>query len=468
MKTFIIEYQNLETRLDVDFYNPLYTKLENIIKSKTNTVLGDYIVELSGGATPPKNVQSNYSDSKNGIPFLRVQNIKEAGLDLSDVRYISKETHNNKLKRSQLNEGDLVVTITGRIASSTVIPNNFIGNINQHSVRIKTKNKESAYVIATYLNSSVGQKLALRRTTGGTRPALDYKALKSIPVVFNPKIVNIMQSAYQKKQELEQEAEKLAKNNYKLLLEKLSLNFALPEQEKAFAVSVDDIVENRIDPMFYSNVKNYIIQTITDSKYTVKPLGELIIGSLAGYWGNDETKKKENEIAVNVVRNTNFDNKINLNLENIAVRYVEPSRIENRKLSKGDLLIEKSGGSPAQPVGRVCLWDKDFPEDYIFSNFLQKISIDQEQCLPEYLFVYLRALYSIGLMEYFQNQTTGIKNLIWEEFVGSPIILPTLGVQRELAEFVLNRNKEIIKLEEKAETILEQAKAQVEEILLNR
>ena len=275
-----------------------------------------------------------------------------------------------------------------------------------------------------------------------------------------------MQSAYKKKQELEQKAEKLSKNNYKLLLEKLSLKSILPKQEKAFVVSIDDVVENRIDPMFYSNVKNYIIQTIRNSKNTVKPLSELIVDSSAGYWGNDETKKREKEVAVNVVRNTNFDNKINLDLEDVAVRYVEPSKIENRKLSEGDLLIEKSGGSPAQPVGRVCLWNIDLPEDYIFSNFLQKITIDKEQCLPEYLFVYLRALYNIGLMEYFQNQTTGIKNLIWEEFISSPIILPSFSVQKELAEFVLDRNKEILRLEEKADKTMKQAKAQIEKIIL--
>lgn len=310
------------------------------------------------------------------------------------------------------------------------------------------------------------------KTTGSTgRRRLDREIFESLTIPYpekpvREKIVNILDSAYQKKQVLEQEAERLAKNNYKLLLEKLSLNFVLPKQQKAFVVSIDDVVENRIDPMFYSNVKNYIIQTISNSKNTVKPLSELIVDSSAGYWGNDETKKKENEIEINVVRNTNFDNKINLNLEDVAIRYVEPSKIESRKLNRGDLLIEKSGGSPAQPVGRVCLWDKDIAEDYIFSNFLQKITIDTEQCLPEYIFVYLRALYNIGLMEYFQNQTTGIKNLIWEEFIGSPIVLPELSVQRELAEFVLERNNEIIRLEEKADKTLAQAKAQVEEIIL--
>lgn len=472
MKTFITTLNDIKTRLDTDYYHPIYTELEEKVAKDNSAILSDYIENLSGGATPSsKKKDVYYTDNPNeGIPFIRVQNLSQAGLKVDDVKYITPLVHNGMLQRSQSNGGDLLVKITGvgRMAVSSVVPENYECNINQHIVRIKTKDRKTSEVLATYLNTDIGEKLASRRSTGGTRPALDYEALKSIPIVFDPKIVDIMQSAYQKKQELEREAEKLAKNNYKLFLEKLSLDFDLPKQQQAFVVSIDNVEGNRIDPMFYSNVKNYILRTITDSSKTVKPLSEIIVDSSAGYWGNDETKKKEKEVAVNVVRNTNFDNKINLDLEDVAIRYVEPSKIKNRKLSKGDLLIEKSGGSPAQPVGRVCLWDREMSEEYIFSNFLQKISIDQEQCLPEYLFVYLRALYNIGLMEYFQNQTTGIKNLIWEEFIGSPIILPTLSVQKELAGFVLDRNKEIIRLEEKAEKTIEQAKAQVEEIILGK
>ena len=49
-------------------------------------------------------------------------------------------------------------------------------------------------------------------------------------------------------------------------------------------------------------------------------------------------------------------------------------------------MIEKSGGSPAQPVGRVAFVD-DLPFDkpVIFSNFLQKIRIAGDSFFPEYV-----------------------------------------------------------------------------------
>src|SRR2546421_320830 len=103
---------------------------------------------------------------------------------LNDLRYINQETHQKYLNRSQIKGGDLLVKITGvgRMAVSSVVPEGFEGNTNQHLVVIKTKDFETSEVLATFLNTDIGEKLASRRATGGTRPALDYSALKSIPI----------------------------------------------------------------------------------------------------------------------------------------------------------------------------------------------------------------------------------------------------------------------------------------------
>ena len=52
-------------------------------------------------------------------------------------------------------------------------------------VVIKTWSSELSEYLANYLNLDIIEKLATRRATGGTRPALDYKALKSIPIIEN-------------------------------------------------------------------------------------------------------------------------------------------------------------------------------------------------------------------------------------------------------------------------------------------
>lgn len=214
---------DLRGRLDPYYYYPEFLELEKQVLKNTKKTLGDYIISISSGATPNRSQDDElYSDCKEGIPFLRVQNISEEGLNLDDVKYITKDVHENLLKRSQVKPGNVLVTITGRIASSCVVPEGFEGNINQHSVVIHTKDLETSKCISTYLNSYAGRKLALRRASGGSRPALDYKAIKSIPVILNSKLVLIMEKAYSKKKELEQNAEKTL-TNAKLNIEKIIL-----------------------------------------------------------------------------------------------------------------------------------------------------------------------------------------------------------------------------------------------------
>lgn len=173
-------------RFDTFFHFPFVDKLESQVRQHHPRRLGEFILFMSGGATPLKDGGDLYytEDASEGVPFLRVQNIQPDGLSLDDVVFINRKTHETSLKRSQVVGGDLLVTITGRIASACVAPKDFEGNINQHSVLIRTGDVETNRYLALYLNSFLGQKLALRRTTGGTRPALDYRSLRSIPVAF--------------------------------------------------------------------------------------------------------------------------------------------------------------------------------------------------------------------------------------------------------------------------------------------
>ena len=149
----------------------------------------------------------------------------------------------------------MLVTITGRIASASVAPKGFEGNINQHSVVIKTGSKEVSEILACYLNSSVGQKLALRNTTGGTRPALDYPALLSIPIIYDKRILDITKKVVEQKKQNEAEAEKLLTSVDDYLLKELGITLPTPPENilknRIFRVSIRKISGNRFDSPFY-------------------------------------------------------------------------------------------------------------------------------------------------------------------------------------------------------------------------
>lgn len=57
----------------------------------------------------------------NGIPFLRSTNIKPYRVDNQDIRYISTRFH-ERLSKSSLTPGDVVVVRTGAPGTAAVIP----------------------------------------------------------------------------------------------------------------------------------------------------------------------------------------------------------------------------------------------------------------------------------------------------------------------------------------------------------
>lgn len=158
-------------------YEHIVDDLKNHIKIVD---FGDVIESIAGGATPLRANEEHYTDS--GIKFLRIQNITAFGFDFSDVKYITETVHNNLLKRSQLAENDLLMTITGRIGTSVVVASSCLpANINQHIVRIRLKQGVNPNFAAAYLNSTVGLLFSNRSVTGTTRVALDYESIKKIP-----------------------------------------------------------------------------------------------------------------------------------------------------------------------------------------------------------------------------------------------------------------------------------------------
>ncbi|MBL8099817.1 MAG: restriction endonuclease subunit S [Anaerolineales bacterium] len=201
-------------RQDVTYYKPYYEKLVNSLnKSKFPKIpLEDISPDLVGGATPTRGDTELYAED--GIKFLRILNIGENEIILEDLNYIKEIVHNGELKRSQLAENDVLMTITGRVGTSAVVSIDILpANINQHIVRMRITHQECLpEYLAIYLNSSIGKALSNRGVTGGTRIALDYEVIKKIQIPLPPqkvqeKIIKELHSLQSQARQLRQEAE---------------------------------------------------------------------------------------------------------------------------------------------------------------------------------------------------------------------------------------------------------------------
>lgn len=157
-----------------------------------------------------------------------------------------------------------------------------------------------------------------------------------------------------------------------------------------------------------------------------------------GLW---TAKKKPSRIA-KVVRNTNFRNGGRFDFSDVAEIEVEERQLASRLLEPGDLLLERSGGGPTQPVGRVMFFDGE--GEFSFSNFTTRIRTKSADKLdPIYLWRYLNYLYDSGFTERLQKQTTGIRNLIFSEYKEIQIPLPPVEDQSKIAERIEKQFKKI-------------------------
>lgn len=185
--------------------------------------------------------------------------------------------------------------------------------------------------------------------------------------------------------------------------------------------------------------------------WEIKKLEE-VCEFINGLW----TGKKPPFQTVGVIRNTNFTKDFVLDDTSIVYLEVEQSQFKKRKLQFGDIILEKSGGGPKQPVGRVIIFNKT-EGDFSFSNFTSVIRIKNNNELDfNFLHKLLVHEYISGATEKMQSHSTGIRNLKFDEYKGIEIPLPPLPEQ-----------KRIVAILDKAFTAIARAKANAEQNLKN-
>ena len=159
---------------------------------------------------------------------------------------------------------------------------------------------------------------------------------------------------------------------------------------------------------------------------------------ITGEWGTEITENSQN--IVSVIRTTNFLNngKIDIQNKELIKREIDKKKIEQKQLKRGDIIIEKSGGSPNQPVGRVVFFDLNSNEIFLCNNFTSILRV-KEDINSKYVFYFFRNSYKNKKVLKFQNKTTGIINLKLQNYLNeSHIFLPELKIQNKRVDILDN------------------------------
>lgn len=160
-------------------------------------------------------------------------------------------------------------------------------------------------------------------------------------------------------------------------------------------------------------------------------LKDVIISSRSGIWGDEEVGNS-NDVVCYRVADFDYSN-LCLKFDNITYRNILPEQVDEKSLSEGELLLEKSGGGEKMPVGRVVLVNSS--QKAVCSNFIQALSVNKEHSARFVLYLF-HSIYFNKINTLFFNQTTGIQNLKTSHYLAQEIFLPPHSEQEAIAAYL--------------------------------
>ena len=155
-------------------------------------------------------------------------------------------------------------------------------------------------------------------------------------------------------------------------------------------------------------------------------LGKLLLDTFSGEWGMEE-----GESLTPVLRTSNFNEDGSLDYASPAMRCVPEKKVEKKRMVRGDIILEKSGGTPQRPVGIMAFYDSDALA--LCSNFNQVLRFREDRILPRFAFHQLRWLKDRSAFDRYTRKTTGLQNLQMKKLIELKLRVPQIEVQVSIA-----------------------------------
>ena len=203
--------------------------------------LGEVAVKISDGShNPPKGV--DYSP----YPMLSSKNVFFDYYNYDDPRYLSKEAFEEENKRTDISDGDVLLTIVGTVGRTCCVKSPFIPFTLQRSVAVLKPKKESiASRFLMYALHSLSE-LWNNEAKGVAQKGVYLKQLASIPIPIPPL------------------------SEQQRIVSELDLLSSIIEKKKAQLKEYDQLAHSIFFDMFGDPVSN-------EKGWEVKKLGELAL-----------------------------------------------------------------------------------------------------------------------------------------------------------------------------------------------
>ncbi|MCA0335180.1 MAG: N-6 DNA methylase [Bacteroidetes bacterium] len=119
---------------------------------------------------------------ENGIPFVTQKNITKEGLSFADIQFISREDHQKIIKRSNVEYGDIIISMIGaNRGMSCVIDDNREFSIKNVGL-IKPLGKINHTYLLYFLKSQNAQEYISLMSSGGAQQFIGLTTLRKFPI----------------------------------------------------------------------------------------------------------------------------------------------------------------------------------------------------------------------------------------------------------------------------------------------
>ena len=228
-----------------------------------------------------------------------------------------------------------------------------------------------------------------------------------------------------------------------------------------FLTNLSEVTGKRIDPYFYKESFKKAFSLIEKSQYPIcklKDISEKITSGITPLSGGDSyTNIRE---GIPFIRSGNIDINGNLNFEELL--YLKPkihnTIMKSSQLRQNDLIVAIVGAT----IGRVGIY-----LDNIEANINQAIALIRlkQEINPEYMKELINS--SIGQLNLNRlKRPVARANINLEELATVVIVVPPLKIQNEIATHISQIRNKSNALKQEGKEILEQAKQEVEQMIL--
>ena len=370
-------------------------------------------------------------------PYIRARDIKGGKIQTDDLIYIDEIVF-NIIKKYIIKSGDIAITIVGASVGDVAYAQEEIDgfNLTENAVRLTEFNSivDGKYLFYV-LNQEQYHEYMQTVAGGAAQPKLGIYKVERIKVFLPPLNIqkeiasiltaydNLIENNNKRIRLLEQMAENLYKEWF--------VRFRFPGHEKA------EFVASKLGKI--------------PSSFSVTNMGDVFEEYIGGGWGNDEVSE-EFPISASVIRGADFPSVWHYDVSTCPKRFHKKSNYKSRQLHDGDIVMEISGGTSEQPVGRTVLVTQDLIDRFeggrvICASFCKMISLNKEKISPYFFYFWMHYLYDTRIIDRFQLQSTGIINFKFEPFLKKGIVmLPSKDVMLSFDKHIIPLFKEINQL----------------------